>query len=105
MPRAQNAHAMVDAGFLFQLDRYYTVEYATIVYGNINPRFVHATETENLLKGKKLFDNKVLADALASLDKEIKADVASPNTTPEYRKGLAIALFYKVSLTCHGNQL
>lgn len=97
MPRAQNTHAMVNAGFLFHLDRNYIVESAVIVYGNINPQFVHAEKAENILMGKTLFENKALADALASLNDEIKAQDMPPEASPEYRKGLALALFYKVN--------
>jgi xanthine dehydrogenase/oxidase len=43
MPRAQNAHAYVNAGFLFQLrksDNGKILRKPTIVYGGINPYFV-----------------------------------------------------------------
>jgi xanthine dehydrogenase/oxidase len=43
MPRAQNAHAYVKAGFLFQFnknDNGKIVRRPTIVYGGINPYFV-----------------------------------------------------------------
>ncbi|CAH1997051.1 unnamed protein product [Acanthoscelides obtectus] len=98
MPRAQNAHAEVNAGFLFSLSPKYVVQSARIVYGGISPQFVHASKTEALLKGKVLFDNKVLAQAFGSLDKEIQPTWELPESTPTYRKGLAIALFYKFIL-------
>jgi len=43
MPRAQNAHAYVNAGFLFRLNVNNggkVLEKPTIVYGGINPLFV-----------------------------------------------------------------
>ena len=43
MPRAQNAHAYVNAGFLFRLDVNNggkVLAKPTIVYGGINPQFV-----------------------------------------------------------------
>jgi len=43
MPRAQNAHAYVNAGFLFQLQKGTkgrVLKKPTIVYGGINPYFV-----------------------------------------------------------------
>lgn len=43
MPRAQNAHAYVNAGFLFQLQKGskgIVLKKPTIVYGGINPYFV-----------------------------------------------------------------
>ena len=43
MPRAQNAHAYVNAGFLFRLNVKNggkVLEKPSIVYGGINPQFV-----------------------------------------------------------------
>jgi xanthine dehydrogenase/oxidase len=43
MPRAQNAHAYVNAGFLFKLNKPSkgkVLKKPTIVYGGINPYFV-----------------------------------------------------------------
>ena len=43
MPRAQNAHAYVNAGFLFRMkvnDGGKVLGKPTIVYGGINPQFV-----------------------------------------------------------------
>nr|CAI5857536.1 unnamed protein product [Callosobruchus analis] len=98
MPRAQNAHADVNAGFLFKLTSDYVVESATIVYGGISARFIHASKTEELLKGKTLFDNNTLAQAYQLLDTEIQPTWELPEATPTYRKSLAIALFYKFIL-------
>lgn len=95
MPRAQNAHAIVNAGFLYKL-KDGVVENASIVYGNINEKFIHATGTENYLKGKKLFDNATLQGAYGELSKELLTDDVPPDPTPAFRKQLAIALFYKV---------
>lgn len=95
MPRAQNAHAIVNAGFLVKLNDS-VVETISIVYGNINPKFIHATETETFLVGKKLFDNSTLLGAYKTLEKEINPDHILPDPAPEFRRKLAIALFYKV---------
>ncbi|KAF7271079.1 hypothetical protein GWI33_016039 [Rhynchophorus ferrugineus] len=97
MPRAQNAHAMVNAGFLFKFDGE-VVREARVVYGGINKDFVHATKTEALLVGKKLFDNGVLQNVFKSLDGEIQPDYVRPDPLPEFRKQLAINLFYKCVL-------
>ena len=41
MPRAQNAHADVNAGFLFKLDaETKVIERPNIIFGGINPDFV-----------------------------------------------------------------
>jgi xanthine dehydrogenase/oxidase len=96
MPRAQNTHANVNAGFLFTFKEDHTIEAATIVFGNINPIFVHATGSENLLVGKKLFDNDTLQQVYSSLSEELDPDFVPPEPSQEFRKQLAIALFYKV---------
>lgn len=97
MPRAQNSHAHINAGFLFKFNANSNLDSATIVYGNINPTFIHATETEMILTGKNLFDNSLLQLVFTSLSQELVTDVIPPDPTPEFRKQLAIALFYKVN--------
>ncbi|KAJ3622741.1 hypothetical protein MTP99_019023 [Tenebrio molitor] len=99
MPRAQNTHANVNAGFLFTFKEDHTIEAATIVFGNINPIFVHATGSENLLVGKKLLDNDTLQQVYSSLSEELDPDFVPPEPSQEFRKQLAIALFYKAVLS------
>ncbi|KAK9512029.1 hypothetical protein O3M35_000556 [Rhynocoris fuscipes] len=101
MPRAQNAHAYVNAGFMFKVDKsnYTILEKPTIIYGGINPHFIHARKTEDYLNGKILLDNNTLKEALAILDEELKPDHIIPDATPEYRHGLAQSLFYKFILS------
>lgn len=43
MPRAQNAHAIVNAGFLFELDSDTTkvLQKPNIIFGGINSKFVN----------------------------------------------------------------
>ncbi|KAK9891879.1 hypothetical protein WA026_017364 [Henosepilachna vigintioctopunctata] len=98
MPRAQNAHALVNAGFLFKLDSENKVQSATLVFGNINPQFIHATETEKFLIGKELFNNGTLQGAFTLLAAEINPERVLPEPEPEFRKQLSIALFYKAVL-------
>ncbi|GAB0100743.1 xanthine dehydrogenase [Sergentomyia squamirostris] len=100
MPRAQNAHAIINAGFLFKFnpDRS-TVQQARICYGGVNPRFVHATNTENLLASKNLFANETLCLLMASLSEELKFDWILPDNSPRYRKMLAMGLLYKAILS------
>ncbi|XP_074027296.1 uncharacterized protein isoform X2 [Leptinotarsa decemlineata] len=97
MPRAQNSHAMVNAGFLLELTNN-TVKSARIVYGGIKPQFVHAKNTETLIIGQKLFDNNLLRRAYQSLHQEIQPDNVVGDPSPTYRKNLAISLFYKFIL-------
>ncbi|XP_047097129.1 indole-3-acetaldehyde oxidase-like [Schistocerca piceifrons] len=102
MPRAQNAHAYVNAGFLVQLDRTkagHIVGKPRIVFGGINKDTIHATKTEEFLEDKNVYDKMVLLHALEILDSELKPDYTPPDATPEYRKQLAEGLFYKFVLS------
>lgn len=107
MPRAQNAHAFVNAGFLYKFNSTKTsIISATICYGGINPTFIHATGTESYLNGNNLFTNSVLQEALSSLNAEIAPDWILPDKSPEFRKNLALSLFYKSVLAlCPTGQL
>lgn len=50
MPRSQNAHAYVNAAFRLTLNSANQVINSTIVFGGIQPSFVHATKTEKFLR-------------------------------------------------------
>uniref|UniRef100_A0A182IX03 Aldehyde oxidase n=1 Tax=Anopheles atroparvus TaxID=41427 RepID=A0A182IX03_ANOAO len=64
-----------------------------------SPAFTHASRTEELLTGKKLFDNETIQQALITLASEIRPDWILPDASSEYRKHLAIALFYRFILS------
>lgn len=98
MPKAQNAHALVNAGFLFQM-KGNQVQSARIVFGNITKNFVHAALTEAFLRGSNLFDSKILQQAYEHLDTELKPQEELPEPPAEFRKQLAISLFYKFILS------
>lgn len=102
MPRAQNAHAMVNAAFLFELatnGTRKTVKSCRICYGGISPQFIHAEKTEQLLTGlDDLYTNQNLQNAIQSLQTELRPDFVLPDSAPEYRKRLAIALLYRFFL-------
>lgn len=102
MPRAQNAHAMVNAAFLFEFessDAKKSVKSCQICYGGINPSFIHAEMTEKLLNGTDdLYTNENLEKAIKSLRSEIQPDTVLPDPSAEYRQNLAIALFYRFML-------
>lgn len=105
MPRAQNAHAYVNAGFLVKFDKS-IIQSARLCFGGINPEFVHASETEKFLTGKDLYTNETLQEALRILTSEIKPDWVLPDASPDYRKNLAASLFYKFVLnTCPSYQI
>lgn len=99
MPRSQNAHAFVNCGFSYKLNESNVVIESRIVYGGLSPEFNRAFHTEQFLIGKYLFSNETLQDALSVLDCELLVTPIPPNPSVEYRKKLALALFYKVSNT------
>lgn len=102
MPRAQNAHAIVNAAFLFEFEPSNdkrTVKSCHICYGAINSKFIHAEATEKLLIGvDDLCTNEILAKAIKTLQNEIAPDSNLIDPPAEYRKSLAIALFYRFML-------
>lgn len=97
MPRSQNAHAIVNAGFLYEIcnDR---IQKARLVFGGLSPRFVHATRTEYFLSKKNIFNNFTLKRALQILESELFVENKPPQFSARYRKKLALGLFYKVLL-------
>ncbi|XP_068702018.1 xanthine dehydrogenase/oxidase-like [Montipora foliosa] len=105
MPRAQNAHAYVNAGFNAQLDvSTMTMKFVNIVLGGIGPYPYHAKKTEDLLKDKVLTDAATLKAALSSLAQEIVPDPSATGPSKEYRKSVAIGLFYKFYLYLLGDK-
>ncbi|KAJ8719469.1 hypothetical protein PYW08_011644 [Mythimna loreyi] len=100
MPRAQNAHAVVNAGFLFQFRQNSNLlERSSIVYGGISPTFIHASRTEKVLVGKDPYIDETLQVALKSLYEEITPVEMPPEPSAAYRKMLAVALYYKAILS------
>ncbi|CAG9788240.1 unnamed protein product [Diatraea saccharalis] len=100
MPRAQSAHAIVNAGLLCQVQTTdNTVKEIRVVFSGLTPPYSRATKTENYLKGKPLFENDTLQGALKILDQELVATENPPAPSANYRKQLALALFYKGLLT------
>ncbi|XP_058830906.1 uncharacterized protein LOC131689673 [Topomyia yanbarensis] len=99
MPRAQNAHAYVNGAFLMKFGpSKKTIETATVCFGGINPKFTHAIQTEKFIAGKNLFENEIFQSTLLTLSNELNPDWVLPDASPEYRKNLAISLFYKFVL-------
>lgn len=105
MPRAQNAHAIVNAAFLLQLDEHHVVHQANIVYGAISRYFIHATNAENHLIGKHLFSDGLLQEIYHILDEEIVPEHNPPEPDPDFRRELAVALFYKFVLSIAPKEL
>lgn len=97
MKRAQNAHAIINAGFLFKFTNNF-VDECTIVFGGVNNHFVHACQTEYLIQGKNLFNNSNMQKFFAKLLSEVQPDDKLPQPSPEFRKQLCVSLFYKYIL-------
>lgn len=98
-PRVQNAHAIVNAGFLLEINASTgNVNSARICYGNIRPDFSHASNVESFLKGKSLYDHEVLAKTFQLLTATINPQVVLPEASPAYRRLLSCGLFYKFVL-------
>ncbi|RVE42846.1 hypothetical protein evm_012521, partial [Chilo suppressalis] len=104
MPRAQNALAIVNAGFFFKLNRDNKVEEARIVYGAISPTFVRARETENALVGQDLTNEKTLQIGLRSLNEELIPADNPTSMSPLCRKNIALGLFYRAILSLNPSE-
>ncbi|XP_060646392.1 LOW QUALITY PROTEIN: uncharacterized protein LOC132784651 [Drosophila nasuta] len=98
MPRAQNAHAYVNAAFLLELDATSKVKNARICFGGIRPDFVHATAVEQLLIGRNPFENALLEQVFSKLSTLLQPDEVLPDASPAYRLKLACGLLYKFLL-------
>ncbi|OWR49607.1 aldehyde oxidase 2 [Danaus plexippus plexippus] len=99
MPRAQNAHAIVNAGFNFLVGSDKKITRASVIYGGISSTFTHATNVENMLKGLELFKDETLKKALYMLQQELVPLELPPEASPFTRKAIALGLFYKAMLS------
>ncbi|XP_014098512.3 uncharacterized protein [Bactrocera oleae] len=96
MPRAQNAHAYVNAAFLLHMDMPEgKVLHARICFGGIAPDFVHAKAIESALVGQSLFENDTISNIFQNLIIDLQPNAVLPDASPEYRKSLAAGLLYK----------
>jgi len=98
MPRAQNAHAYVNAAFLLEVETNCKVKSARICFGGIRPDFVHASVIEKLLVGQSPYEIKLVEQTFTKLVDLIKPDEVLPDASPVYRSKLACGLFYKFLL-------
>ncbi|XP_049875014.1 uncharacterized protein LOC126373077 isoform X1 [Pectinophora gossypiella] len=99
MPRSQNAHAIVNAGFMFKIDSANKVVEANIVFGAISPTFIRARQTEDVLKGQNLYSEGTLQTTLTKLKNELIPVDVPPEPSPACRKTLAVGLLYKAILS------
>ncbi|GAV02732.1 hypothetical protein RvY_13260-2 [Ramazzottius varieornatus] len=108
MPRATNAHALVEAGFRAKLDKgqqgqVVITERPALIFANINDEFVHAKATEDFLTGKNIADPQLLKGALTTLQNEVQPKEDPAEASVEYRRSLAVSLFYKFALELVGD--
>ncbi|XP_055372025.1 uncharacterized protein LOC129606005 [Condylostylus longicornis] len=106
MPRAQNAHASVNAAFLVSLNEHQAVNSIRICFGGINSKFDRALSLETELIGLKLYEPETLAKSVQILESSLSPCNSLPDPSPQYRKKLAIGLFYKFLLNiCPSNKI
>ncbi|XP_045484579.1 xanthine dehydrogenase 1-like isoform X1 [Pieris rapae] len=95
MPRSQNAHAVVHAGYLYKFGPNNRLLDCRIAYGGLSTGFHRAFRTEKYLIGKNLFTNETLQGSLSILNQEMQVVANPPEMSVEYRRKLALGLFYK----------
>lgn len=97
MPRAQNTPAYVTAAFMIKfVDR--KVTKANLCYGGITSGCIRAENTEKYLFGRNIEDEDTVAGAIKVLSDEIQPKDAFLAPSKDFRKNLAVALFYKFLL-------
>lgn len=107
-PRAVNAHAYVNACFKMHLDRedgYRVTKTPTILFGGINPNFIHAKTTENYLTNKRLMEVVTVVESAVVLGKELKPDNEPRDASPAYRTLLSQCLLYKAIVSFLGDSV
>ncbi|XP_045773784.1 xanthine dehydrogenase-like [Maniola jurtina] len=95
MPRFQNAHALVHAGFLYKIDETSTVIDSRIVYSGLSDTITRAYQTEQYLQGRELFTNETLQGALYILKKELVFVNNLLDPPIAYKQQVSLGLFYK----------
>ncbi|XP_046583492.1 indole-3-acetaldehyde oxidase-like [Haliotis rubra] len=104
-PRHQNAHAYVNAAFCMVVDsQNRVVGRPSLVFGGISPNTIHASKTEDLMMGKCLSDASLLQDILKYLFAELQPTQQKLSASPEYRRQLAVNLFYKFLLNLRNGE-
>ncbi|XP_075144825.1 uncharacterized protein LOC142219934 [Haematobia irritans] len=101
MPRAQNAHAYVNAAFLLEVESATgNVASSRLCFGGIRPDFVHASALEDLLNGKCFYDKEVVGKIFSQLPTVLQPNEVLPDPSPDYRRKLACGLMLKFLLEC-----
>ncbi|XP_026330989.1 indole-3-acetaldehyde oxidase-like [Hyposmocoma kahamanoa] len=95
MARAQNAVAVVNAGFLFRVDGAGEVRAATLAFGNICAGLQRARRAEEALRGRRLCADDALQAALRALAAELapargRLRVSDANLGPQVRLDVTV---------------
>jgi xanthine dehydrogenase/oxidase len=90
----------VNAGFRFNLNpqTFVVTQVPSIVFGGLDPFFIHAVRTEAFLLGKALNDENVIKQAFQVLYNEIVPNKDPVFSSADYQRSLAVSLFYKFLL-------
>lgn len=96
--RTVDAFPYVNAAFAVELSNDYSVKYCRLCYGGIHPDFTNAVQTERLSIGQILFSPETMHLLIRSLYAEIQPIDNLEQTSPVYRKHMAISLFYRFIL-------
>ncbi|RPA88708.1 hypothetical protein L873DRAFT_1832155 [Choiromyces venosus 120613-1] len=87
--------AIVTAGFRVVLDESSVVTDISLAYGGMAPKAVEAKNSMEALLGKKLFDNTVLEDAVAAMEKDSPLGFTVPGGMPAYCKTPASSFLFR----------
>ncbi|XP_061392391.1 uncharacterized protein LOC133327874 [Musca vetustissima] len=100
MPRAQNAHAYVNAAFLLELEpnRTNKIVNSRICFGGISPNFVHASTIEGILRGQCFYDKTVVQQIFSEMPTTIQPNEVLTEASPKYRRKLASGILLKFLL-------
>lgn len=100
MQRSQNSHAYVTGGFNFTIskDNALLKNKPRIFFSGVSDPFVEAVLTEAYLDSKSVKDNQVLQESLKILDSELLPNENPLLASGQYRKNLALGLYYKFIL-------
>ncbi|KAI1075775.1 xanthine dehydrogenase [Whalleya microplaca] len=87
--------AIVTAGFRVRLDRNGFVEDVTFAFGGMAPTTVVATKTQQAVLGQRWADDNTLKEAMDGLLKDFDLPFGVPGGMAQYRKTLALSLFFR----------
>nr|BAS67018.1 aldehyde oxidase [Penaeus japonicus]BBC28100.1 aldehyde oxidase [Penaeus japonicus] len=107
-PRAVNAHAYVNACFRMEVDPedgFKVLNRPVILFGGINPQFIHASQTEDYLTGRRLTDSETVLEAAKLIGQEVKPDSHPHDASPAYRTALAQGLLFKAIVGFLGDKV